>query len=260
MPSMIPNWKEVGSFTSNLMELLFNQDFIEDGCILNTCFGNIRKQLFTLINKCCNGEDATAIKMTDDFFDKLIPLYSLLIDDAIFIEAGDPAAGSVAEVINGYPGFYATGAYRFAHALFQSNIPFLPRLMAEFAHSRTGIDIHPGAAIGSPFAIDHGTGIVIGQTAIIGRNVKIYQGVTLGAMSVKKSNSMRKRHPTIEDNVILYAGCTILGGDTVIGHHSVIGGNVWLTSSVEPFSVVLNASETKIQNKWPNEDPFNFII
>jgi len=132
--------------------------------------------------------------------------------------------------------------------------------MSEYAHSRTGIDIHPGATIGSPFAIDHGTGIVIGQTAIIGSNVKIYQGVTLGALSVKKSNASIKRHPTIEDHVILYAGCTILGGDTVVGHHSVIGGNVWLTSSVEPYSIVYNTNEIKIQNKSFNDDPINFII
>lgn len=260
VPALIPNRRQVDAFTDNLMELLFNQDCVKNEFILGSCIQNIKKQLHELIARCCNGSEIVAGKFTDDFLDKLIPVYGLLLKDAASIEASDPAANSVAEVIISYPGFYAIGVHRLAHELYLLNIPFLPRLMSEYAHSRTGIDIHPGATIGSPFAIDHGTGIVIGQTAIIGSNVKIYQGVTLGALSVKKSNASIKRHPTIEDHVILYSGCTILGGDTVVGHHSVIGGNVWLTSSVEPYSIIYNTNEIKIQNKSFNDDPINFII
>ncbi len=259
-PALIPNRRQVDAFTDNLVELLFNQDCIKNEFFLGSCAQYIKKQLHELIARCCNGSEIVAGKFTDDFLDKLIPIYGLLLKDAASIEASDPAANSVAEVIISYPGFYAIGVHRLAHELYLLNIPFLPRLMSEYAHSRTGIDIHPGATIGNPFAIDHGTGIVIGQTAIIGSNVKIYQGVTLGALSVKKSNASIKRHPTIEDHVILYAGCTILGGDTVVGHHSVIGGNVWLTSSVEPYSIVYNTNEIKIQNKSFNDDPINFII
>lgn len=259
-PALIPNRRQVDAFTDNLMELLFNQDCIKNEFFLGSCMQYIKKQLHELIARCCNGSEIVAGKFTDDFLDKLIPIYGLLLKDAASIEASDPAANSVAEVIISYPGFYAIGVHRLAHELYLLNIPFLPRLMSEYAHSRTGIDIHPGATIGNPFAIDHGTGIVIGQTAIIGSNVKIYQGVTLGALSVKKSNASIKLHPTIEDHVILYAGCTILGGDTVVGHHSVIGGNVWLTSSVEPYSIVYNTNEIKIQNKSFNDDPINFII
>jgi serine O-acetyltransferase len=260
IPALIPNRRQVDAFTDNLMELLFSQNCTKNEFILGSCIQNIKKQLNELIARCYNGSEIIAGKFTDDFLDKLIPIYGLLLKDAASIEASDPAVNSVAEVINSYPGFYAISVHRLAHELYLLNIPFLPRLMSEYAHSRTGIDIHPGATIGNPFAIDHGTGIVIGQTAIIGSNVKIYQGVTLGALSVKKSNASIKRHPTIEDHVILYAGCTILGGGTVVGHHSVIGGNVWLTSSVEPYSIVYNTNEIKIQSKPLDDEPVNFII
>jgi serine O-acetyltransferase len=157
---------------------------------------------------------------------------------------GDPAAYSKEEVIITYPGFYAVCIYRFAHALHALKIPLLPRLMSEYAHEKTGIDIHPGAHIEESFFIDHGTGVVIGETAIIGRNVKIYQGVTLGALSVKKKMQSIKRHPTIESDVVIYANSIILGGETVVGRGSVIGGNVWLTQSVPAASVVFNKLET----------------
>jgi serine O-acetyltransferase len=133
-------------------------------------------------------------------------------------------------------------------------------MITEYAHSNTGIDIHPQAVIGCPFSIDHGTGIVIGETTIIGSNVKIYQGVTLGALSVDKSRAQSKRHPTIEDNVILYSGCTILGGDTVVGRNSIIGGNVWLTESIAPFSVVYHKSEIIVRDQSKFQEPLNFII
>jgi len=153
---------------------------------------------------------------------------------------GDPAAKSHEEVILAYPGLEAIAIHRFAHELWIRNIPLLPRMMSEYVHGKTGIDIHPGATIGDSFFIDHGTGVVIGETTIIGNNVKIYQGVTLGALSIRKELSNKKRHPTIEDEVTIYAGATILGGDTVIGKGSVIGGNVWITESVPPYSRVYN--------------------
>ncbi|MCJ7659780.1 MAG: hypothetical protein MUO67_11570 [Anaerolineales bacterium] len=155
---------------------------------------------------------------------------------------GDPAAKSEAEVIMAYPGMAAITAHRIAHFLYQRDVPLLPRIMNEYIHHQTGIDIHPGASIGGSFFIDHGTGVVIGETSVIGNWVKIYQGVTLGALSVKKSMAKQKRHPTIEDNVTIYAGATILGGEVVIGHHSIIGGNVWLVRTVPPNSRVNNSA------------------
>jgi len=156
---------------------------------------------------------------------------------------GDPAAKSHEEIIFCYPGIHAIMVYRAAHLLYRQQVPLLPRMMTEQAHSATGIDIHPGAAIGGRFVIDHGTGVVIGETTVIGDNVRIYQGVTLGALSLPPDAGSRlrgkKRHPTIEDDVIIYSGATILGGDTVIGRGSVIGGNVWLTQSVPPDAKVM---------------------
>ncbi|MCL4134672.1 UNVERIFIED_CONTAM: hypothetical protein GTU68_015294 [Idotea baltica] len=154
------------------------------------------------------------------------------------IYEGDPACKSRREVIRSYPGFYAIAAYRIANAMHLLGVEDLPRIITEFAHSKTGIDIHPGATIGASFCIDHGTGIVIGETAEIHEHVKIYQGVTLGALSVAKSDADTKRHPTIEARCVLYAGATILGGNTIIGHDSIIGGNTWVTRSVEPHSKV----------------------
>jgi serine O-acetyltransferase len=152
-------------------------------------------------------------------------------------------------VIRTYPGFYAIAAYRVAHALHLQNIGGIPRVITEHAHSRTGIDIHPGAKIGDHFCIDHGSGVVIGETCVIGNHVKIYQGVTLGALSVEKSDATKKRHPTIDDGVVIYAGATILGGETVVGHDSVIGGNVWLTRSVPPYSkIYYQARENSEEN------------
>jgi serine O-acetyltransferase len=162
--------------------------------------------------------------------------------DAVAALEGDPAAKCEAEVILSYPSISAITVHRLAHFLYQREVPLLPRVMSEYIHHQTGIDIHPGAEIGDSFFIDHGTGVVVGETTIIGDNVKIYQGVTIGALSVKKSMARKKRHPTIEDNVTIYAGTTILGGETVIGHDSVIGGNVWLIRSVPPFSRVYNSS------------------
>ena len=167
----------------------------------------------------------------------------ILATDVRAAYEGDPAAKSHDEIIFSYPGIYAITVYRVAHLLFNSGVPLLPRIMTEYAHSVTGIDIHPGADIGESFVIDHGTGVVIGETTKIGNNVRIYQGVTLGALSLPKDAGERlrgkKRHPTIEDDVIIYSGATILGGETVIGARSVIGGNVWITESIPPDTKVM---------------------
>lgn len=176
--------------------------------------------------------------IAEKFFDSLPVIFEKLNEDVAALYEGDPAAKSKNEVIQTYPGFYAIAAYRVAHELHKLGIAGVPRVITEHAHSKTGIDIHPSASIGKHFCIDHGTGIVIGETAIIGDHVKIYQGVTLGALSVSKDDASRKRHPTLEDHVVVYAGATILGGETVIGHHSVVGGNVWLTRSVPPHSKI----------------------
>jgi serine O-acetyltransferase len=180
--------------------------------------------------------------IADDLLGELPEIRSQLYLDVQAALAGDPAAKSEAEVIVAYPGLAAISAHRIAHFLYQREVPLLPRIMNEYIHHQTGIDIHPGATIGESFFIDHGTGVVIGETTIIGNHVKIYQGVTLGGLSVEKSMAGEKRHPTIEDDATIYAGATILGGDTVIGHDSIIGGNVWLIQSVPPFSRVYNSA------------------
>jgi serine O-acetyltransferase len=176
--------------------------------------------------------------LVETFFNKLPDLAKLLDLDVTAAFAGDPAAYSREEIIITYPGFYAVCMYRIAHVLSELQIPLIPRLLSEYAHEKTGIDIHPGSTIGEGFFIDHGTGVVIGETAIIGQNVKIYQGVTLGALSVKKTMQTIKRHPTIESDVVIYANATILGADTVIGKGSIIGGNTWIVASVPAGSVI----------------------
>jgi serine O-acetyltransferase len=176
------------------------------------------------------------------FIGALPAIHAALVMDATATCDADPAATSVDEVILAYPGFYALACHRFAHRLRELDVPLLPRLISETAHRVTGIDIHPGASIGQAVAIDHGTGIVIGETSVIGDRARLYQGVTLGALSVRKSLARTRRHPTIEHDVVIYANATILGGDTVVGHSSVIGGNVWLTHSVPPFSIVTNVA------------------
>lgn len=198
--------------------------------------------------------------IADAFFSEIPALYKkLMLDAEAFLEF-DPAAKSIEEIIVAYPGFYAIAVYRISHNLWLKKVDVLPRLISEWAHSQTGIDIHPGAKIANRFFIDHGTGIVIGETAEIGENVKIYQGVTLGALSVNKSDADIKRHPSIEKNVVIYSGTTILGGKTVVGHDSVIGGNVWLTESVPSFSLVYHKSEIRVRNNYDFIEPINFQI
>jgi serine O-acetyltransferase len=199
-------------------------------------------------------------ELSEAFFNSLHSAYIDLLDEAECYLKFDPAAYSIEEVILCYPGFYAITVYRLSHLLYNLEIPLLPRIISEYAHSKTGIDINPGATIGKRLFIDHGTGIVIGETTVIGNNVKIYQGVTLGALHVEKGMTNTKRHPTIEDNVIIYAGSTILGGKTIIGHDSVIGGNVWLTSSVDPHTVVYHLPQTVYRNGKDFTEPINFVI
>ena len=197
-------------------------------------------------------EAASPQEKAHAFFETLPVIHAALLLDAEAINAGDPAAESLDEVILAYPGFMAIAIHRLAHELYRLRVPIFPRLLGEYAHQVTGIDIHPGATIGASFAIDHGTGIVVGESTIIGNNVKVYQGVTLGALSVTKSMARSKRHPTIEDNVVIYAQAVILGGDTVVGHDSVIGGNVWLTHSVPPHSLVQHEADVTVLPKDAN--------
>lgn len=192
--------------------------------------------------------------------DKAVILHHKLEDDLKAIFALDPAAKSRSEVLVSYPGFFAIALYRIAHELWKNRVPVLPRMLSEYVHGKTGIDIHPGASIGERFFIDHGTGIVIGETSVIGNDVQLYQGVTLGALSVSKAEATVKRHPTIGNNVTIYANATILGGNTVIGDGSVIGGNVWITHSVPPDSMVYHKSEAAIKTRNTFPEPLNFVI
>ncbi len=194
-------------------------------------------------------EDAT--KFTVKYLAGLPQIAEILNTDIAAAYSGDPAAVSAEEILLAYPGFDAVSIHRLAHPFYLMGIPLLARIMAQYAHSKTGIDIHPGAQIDEYFFIDHGTGVVIGETCSIGKHVKIYQGVTLGAKSFpldEKGNPIKgiKRHPNIEDNVIIYAGATVLGGDTTVGHNSIIGGNVWLTQSTDPYSTVYNATPSPV--------------
>ena len=190
--------------------------------------------------------EAKAQAMAITFLEKIPDLRSMLATDVQAAYEGDPAVKNLDEVIFCYPGLEAVTIFRIAHELYRLDVPFIPRMLTEWAHAQTGIDIHPGAQIGHHFFIDHGTGVVVGQTCEIGNHVKIYQGVTLGALSFQTDNEgdlMRgqdvKRHPTIEDRVVIYANATVLGGRTIVGHHSVIGSSVWLTRSVDPQTTVV---------------------
>ncbi len=237
----MPSPEVICSLITGLLQILFPQlsdkryermsEFEQD-------FANIKAELINILTDLNGALNKDVQQLADTFFTSLPDIRAKLLMDAGAMMSGDPAAMSDAEVIRTYPGFYAVAVYRLAHELCHLKVPLVPRILTEHAHNRTGIDIHPGASIGDNFCIDHGTGVVIGGTAHIGNNVKIYQGVTLGALSVKKEMAATKRHPTIKDNVVIYAGATILGGKTVIGKDSVIGGNVWITKSVLPNSRV----------------------
>jgi serine O-acetyltransferase len=233
---VFPGFREAGALDNSGLRLFAAEKVYH---LARELIGELEKSIafsFRQEKASCGKEGchAAAELLTNEFFDELPAIRAMLALDLRAAFEGDPAAKSAAEVILSYPGFEAITTHRIAHFFWTRGTPLIPRIMSELIHGRTGIDIHPGAEIGESFFIDHGTGVVIGETTVIGRNVKLYQGVTLGALSVRKEEGNRKRHPTIEDNVTIYSGATILGGDTVIGRDSVIGGNVWITESVPP--------------------------
>jgi len=249
-------------FTQQVLGVLFphfaatvvcSEDGVEEDVI------QLAESLARLERSIATMHEAMPEQVVDRFLAGLPALHQGLDDDAQAIFDGDPAARSLDEVVLTYPGFRAIAVYRVANALHLLGFPLLPRLLTEYAHQQTGIDIHPGATIGRRFCIDHGTGVVIGETARIGDNVKLYQGVTLGALTVEKALADSKRHPTIEHDVVIYAGATILGGQTTVGHHSLVAGNAFLTQSVPPHSVV---TRTEVRPKKANGslDDIEFII
>lgn len=240
-PKNLPGMAEIDDFIEKLLQFLFpelNDQRYQSKLAIETQYQLLQLKFEKLLYKtqACHKQHIDSI--CDCFFSDLEFIYDLCIKDSKSILMGDPAALDNKEVIRSYPGFFAIAVYRIAHLMLNLSIPYLPRIFTEYAHSRTGVDIHPGATIGESFCIDHATGVVIGETTEIGNQVKLYQGVTLGALSVNKNMAKQKRHPTIEDNVIIYAGATILGGETVIGKNAIIGGNVWITKSVPPDTLV----------------------
>ena len=245
----VPLNAEIAKWALQLIHLLFPEHAKKAFYSVNDVKHEIlqlEKDLERILNSTTACQNCDNQEKAREFFEGLSNLYANLNTDVTAALLGDPAAKSEFEIIRAYPGFYAISFYRIAHLLLKLDIPLLPRILTEYAHSKTGIDIHPGAQIDEYFFIDHGTGTVIGETCRIGKNVKLYQGVTLGALSVDKSMASTKRHPTVEDNVVIYSGATILGGETVVGHHSIIGGNVWLTKSVPPGSTVYHTPSIKV--------------
>ena len=253
-----PDQEAIINITSKLLRILFPGYFRERfyklysinnslAALTEDVVYNLNKQIATVLQyssdySCLSGDAVIdkAEELTLEFLRTIPKIRELLNTDLSAAFDGDPAASCKDEIIYAYPGIKAISIYRMAHELYLLRVPIIPRIMSEYAHSATGIDIHPGATIGKYFFIDHGTGIVIGETTVIGNNVKLYQGVTLGALSTRGGQQLRnkRRHPTIEDNVTIYSGASILGGNTVVGHDSVIGGNTFITESVKPGSRV----------------------
>jgi serine O-acetyltransferase len=247
----IPSSKTITAWALRVFDLLFperSKEFFRSVDEVEGEFWNIGNDLKGILNATAECRNCGAEEKSQAFVSAIPELYRQLSTDLDAMLNGDPAAKSKYEVVRVYPGFFAIFFYRVAHILNGLGISFIPRILTEYAHSRTGIDIHPGASIGDYFYIDHGTGVVIGETCHIGKNVKVYQGVTLGALFVEKYMENTKRHPTVEDDVIIYAGATILGGKTVIGKGCVIGGNVWLTKSVPAGSTVYHKPEIEVIN------------
>jgi serine O-acetyltransferase len=256
-----PDKETAEEFIDELFQFLFTSPNKRDANEKNMkgILLQLQSTFEALVFETCNDTEKARVN-GEKFFKALPEIYKALLKDANAILQSDPAAKTFGEVMAAYPGFYATVVYRLSHQICKQGVALLPRLFSEYAHSKTGIDIHPSAEIGEAFSIDHGTGVVIGETTTIGDNVKIYQGVTLGALNVSKEKARTKRHPTIEDNVIIYSGATILGGDTVIGKGSIIGGNVWITNSVPSNSVVYHKSEIHVKDNNPFPEPLNFVI
>ncbi|MEL6975126.1 MAG: serine O-acetyltransferase EpsC [Bacteroidota bacterium] len=232
-------------FTENFTDKLFYTLF-DVNTPVEENLNELESQFEVLVDLACWDSEKPCKKLWTSYVAKLPVILEKLNWDAEAILECDPAALSIQEVYMAYPGFYAIVIYRLAHELYNEGFPLVPRLMTEYAHRQTGVDINPGAQIGKSFFIDHATGVVIGETAVIHDNVKIYQGVTLGALYVAKTLKSQKRHPTIMSNVTIYANATILGGETVIGENSVVGGNAWLTASIPPNSKVFHTPEIKI--------------
>ena len=259
--SSLPSYREVVEILGDLREILLpgygrRQNLhmgnvaYHVGDLVDSLYDRLGQQLTRAFQHDCRAREpladsqAKAEAFTIQFLERIPELRDRVAGDVKAAYEGDPAASSMDEIVFCYPGVSAVTVYRLAHELYNLGVPLIPRMMTEYAHGKTGIDIHPGAQIGREFFIDHGTGVVIGQTTEIGDRVKIYQGVTLGALSFPRDEATgevvrgRKRHPTIEDDVVIYANATILGGATVIGHHSVIGSSAWLTRSVAPYTTV----------------------
>jgi serine O-acetyltransferase len=255
--TQVPDNAAVAQWTEAMYGFLFPVAHAAQSSSIFDCYTDVSQQLTDTLLRTLVPQ---AKQISEAFFDQLGQVYELLQADLDAFVQSDPAATGQTEVIVTYPGFFAVVTHRLAHLLHSLEVPLLPRMCAEYAHSKTGIDIHPAAQIGKAFFIDHGTGVVIGETSIVGHYVRIYQGVTLGALHVDKALAATKRHPTIGDHVVIYANATILGGKTTIGHHSVIGGNTWLTKSVEPYSVVQHTSEVQIRPKYMANPEIHFII
>lgn len=236
--------RESERFTQMLFNALFDRDTDAE-----VALAELEDLFRTIRDLACPKTRGLPCKRWEHFTEVIPDLFCSLKEDATTIYENDPAAQSIEEVYLAYPGFFAIAIYRMAREFYKLGLPLIPRLMTEYAHSLTGIDIHPGALIGNSFFIDHGTGVVIGETTEIHDNVKLYQGVTLGALKVKKQDQNKKRHPTIERNVIIYANASILGGDTVIGENSIIGGNTWLTTSIPKNSTVLHTPAIEVITK-----------
>ncbi len=257
--SSTPSAALADAFAAALYEWLFPVSGIAQKGAAAARYAQLQQQLQTLLAPIEDQLPAEADTLAYRFFEGVPAIYQLLQDDLQAFYQYDPAATSTTEVMAAYPGFKAIAIYRLSNLMHRLGVPLLPRLLSEYAHSKTGIDIHPGATIGRSFFIDHGTGVVIGATTLIGNHARIYQGVTLGALQVEKSLANTKRHPTIEDNCVIYANATILGGKTTVGHNSVIGGNTWLTESVPAFSIVVHQAQVKVRSRGA-EDPILFVI
>ncbi|MFT4022659.1 MAG: serine O-acetyltransferase [Flavihumibacter sp.] len=262
LSSSVPKKQQVIAFTQELLDFLFPivESEVNYAAKHARKLKNLENQFAEIIYAFSEKYKLNEEKIVKGFFSSLDDVKLALLDDAKALLEFDPAAKSLEEVVLTYPGFQATAVHRIAHVLYHLGLPLVPRVMSEWAHSITGIDIHPGASIGTPFLIDHGTGIVIGETAVLGKNVKIYQGVTLGGLTVKKEEADTKRHPTIEDNVIIYANSTILGGKTTIGADSIIGGNCFVVNSVPAGSIVYHQPIITVKNKEDFTEPLNWVI
>ncbi|MFV5695830.1 serine O-acetyltransferase EpsC [Flavobacterium sp. LB3P122] len=235
------------AFTEKLFYTLFDAN-----APLNESIDELEILFKEISSIACKKPHAMCDTIWDKYLKTLPSVLEKLNQDAAYILENDPASNSIEEVYLAYPGFYAIAIYRLSHELYLLDLLLFSRLMSEYAHRITGTDIHAGATIASPFFIDHATGIVIGETTVIEKHVKIYQGVTLGALSVSKDMKNAKRHPTVEKNVCIYANATILGGETVIGKNSIIGGNAWVTKSIPEKSIVLNTTTTEVKIKEIN--------